>query len=412
MICPEEILALDASDPLAAKRNEFCLPEQTIYLDGNSLGPLPKGVKEAVADAVQNQWGQDLISSWNKHGWIDLATQVGEQIAPLVGASRGQVICCDSISINLFKLISSALQLNPERQIVLSQQDNFPTDLYMVQGLTSLLGAERCQLKSVTTEQLVDAIDESVAVLLLTHVNFRDGQRHDMQALTRLAHDKGVLVVWDLAHSAGAMPLSLDQHNVDFAVGCGYKYLNGGPGAPAFLYVAARHQRAIKQPLQGWMGHQTPFQFDPDYQAAEGVQQFLAGTPNILSLVALNAALAVFADVDMQHVRAKSIALAEVFIQQLSQSDCTNEFTICTPLDAPQRGSQIALAHPYAYAITQALIDRGIVADFRAPNLVRFGLTPLYTRYQDIWRTVQVLSEIMQTKRYLDKKYQTRQKVT
>lgn len=412
MKCPSDILALDATDPLSDKRKEFSLPHNTIYLDGNSLGPLPNTVNQALTDVVQQQWGNDLISSWNKHGWIDLATRVGEKIAPLIGAAPGQVVSCDSISINLFKLLASALQLNPQRRVVLSQQDNFPTDLYMVQGLASLLGSERCELVSVYAEDLVASLDESVAVLLLTHVNFRNGERHDMQALTKLAHDKGILVIWDLAHSAGAMPLELDEHQVDFAVGCGYKYLNGGPGSPAFLYVAERHQRAVDQPLKGWMGHRSPFDFSADYAGASGVSQFLAGTPNILSLVALDAALDVFANVDMQQIRDKSIALADLFIKQLKQSSCADEFKILSPLEHQHRGSQVALQHPSAYAITQALIAQNVIVDFRAPNVVRFGLTPLYTRYQDIWQSIQVLSEIMRNKRHLAPAYQVRNKVT
>ena len=261
----DEIITLDKADLLAKKRLEFDLPANTIYLDGNSLGALPKVVKSRVAEVVSQQWGNDLIKSWNSHSWIDLPIKVGEKIAPIIGAGQGQVICCDSISVNLFKLLCSALKLNSERTVVLSTKDNFPTDLYMVQGLSDLLGPDLCQLQMVEEQDIQQSLTESVAALLLTQVNFRTGRLLDMAKLTQLAHDKGVLVIWDLAHSAGALPVELDKCEVDFAVGCGYKYLNGGPGSPAFLYVAKRHQQAVKQPLSGWMGHAKPFAFDAQY---------------------------------------------------------------------------------------------------------------------------------------------------
>lgn len=403
---------LDQDDPLAKKRAEFLLPKDTIYLDGNSLGPLPIAAKERVEDVVSKQWGNDLISSWNQNNWIDLPTIVGDKIAPLIGAERGQVICCDSISINLFKLLAAALGLQSTRKVVLSQVDNFPTDLYATQGLSSLVGEKQCQLKLVEERSLVESLDRSVAVLLLTHVNFRNGEKHDMAQITKLAQDQGILVIWDLAHSAGAMPLHLDAHNVDFAVGCGYKYFNGGPGAPAFVYVAARHQPKVKQPLAGWMGDRAPFQFNPQYQPAPGINKFLSGTPNIISMAALDAALDVFKDVDLEAVWDKSTELSELFRQTVSKNKNLDGLSLISPIDTNQRGSQLAYSHPQAFAISQALIDHKVIVDFRAPNILRFGFTPLYTRFIDVFHATQILEQIFSKKLYQHKQYQAQQKVT
>jgi len=397
----EEIQTLDAEDPLRAKRAEFCLPANTIYLDGNSLGPLPIKAKERISTVIDEQWGKDLIQSWNKNHWIDLPIITGDKIAPLIGAATGQVICCDSISINLFKLLASALTLNRERKVILSPADNFPTDLYMVQGLAKLVGNDRCHLKSAAPHQLLDMLDETVA-----------GERYDIEKITQLAHTKGVLVIWDLAHSAGAFPLELDNHKVDFAVGCGYKYLNGGPGAPAFLYVAERHHSRIHQPLSGWMGHKSPFGFNPEYAAAPGIRKFLSGTPNILSLTALDAALDVFDGVDMRQVEAKSHALSSLFLELISQSKYLTPLECISPATCEARGSQLAFSHEDAYAISQALIDRQVVVDFRAPNIIRFGFTPLYLRYEDIWSAVNIFEKIIRQKLYQEPQYQIRNKVT
>jgi len=393
MNAPDAVIALDAADRLAHKRSEFSLPDNTIYLDGNSLGPLPKCVKPAIDELVTDQWGADLIHSWNRHQWIDLPSLVGEKIAPLIGAAPNQVIACDSISVNLFKLLAAALKLNTSRSIVLSQTDNFPTDLYIAQGLSDLLGEQHCQLKQVAGSDLIANLDESVAVLLLTEVNFRTGELHDMRVITELAHSKGVLVIWDLAHSAGALPIELDQCQVDFAVGCGYKYFNGGPGAPAFVYVSQRHQPSLQQPLSGWMGHKAPFNFEPNYRQGKGITRLLSGTPNILSMVALDAALTVFDQLNMHHVRLKDLNLL-------------------SPSDPQRRGSHLAYSHDDGFAITQALIEHGVVVDFRAPNIIRFGLTPLTLSYQDIWQATQILTLIMREKLYCQPKYQRRQKVT
>ncbi|MGE6462150.1 kynureninase [Pseudoalteromonas tetraodonis] len=407
-----EIVALDKADPLANKRDEFDLPADTIYLDGNSLGALPKAVKSRVAEVVNQQWGSHLIRSWNDHQWIDLPTQVGDKIAPIIGAAKGQVICCDSISVNLFKLLSSALSLNPGRNVVLSTQDNFPTDLYMVQGLSDLLGPDLCQLKLVAEQHIEQSLSDSVAVLLLTQVNFRTGQLLDMQKLTKLAHEKGILVIWDLAHSAGALPVELDNCNADFAVGCGYKYLNGGPGSPAFLYVAKRHQASVKQPLSGWMGHAKPFAFNAEYQGADNINQYLCGTPSVIAMSALDAALDVWQNVDISQIREKSIALAEVFTKLLQTHSCLSDLRLCSTENACQRGSQLAFSHTDAFAICQALIEKGVIADFRAPNILRFGFTPLYTSFEDIWNAVTILAEVVKTQLYTQPRFNLAGKVT
>lgn len=407
-----DILALDANDSLATYRDEFSLSTDTIYLDGNSLGPLPTRAQQRVSEVVAQQWGKDLIQSWNKHAWIDLPLSVGEKIAPLIGAAKGQLICCDSISVNLFKMLACALQLNSGRRLIVSQQDNFPTDLYIAQGLQSLLGKSRCELKQVRAEQLIESLNEDVAVLMLTHVNFRTGEMHDMQTLTQCAHEKGILVVWDLAHSAGAVPVELDDCQVDFAVGCGYKYLNGGPGAPAFIYVAKRHQDKLQQPLTGWMGHQSPFDFNSHYEAGSGIQQFLAGTPGILSMAALDAALDVFDNIPIKQIHEKSMALSELFCQLIKQAPELENLSNLSPIDPSERGSQIALSHPQAFAISQALIDHKIIVDYRAPNIIRFGFAPLYTRFRDVEKTVEVLCKIVRSQQYLDSRYQTKNKVT
>ena len=408
----EDILELDQHDPLAGKREQFELPDGVIYLDGNSLGALPTAAREMAAEIVKEQWGQELVRSWNTNRWIDLPVIVGEKIAPLLGAATGQLICCDSISVNLFKLLAAALNLQTNRHVVLSQRENFPADLYMTQGLGELCGPETCDLKLVEDGEIEAALDETVAVLMLTHVNYKSGKIHDMQGLTRLAHDKGILVIWDLAHSAGAVPLELDQWGVDFAVGCGYKYLNGGPGAPAFIYTAKRHQGSIQQPLSGWMGHKTPFSFDPKYRAAQGMRQFLCGTPPVLSMGVLDAALSIFEDVDMLVLREKSMRLGELFLQLVDSHDSLDELDLVSPGERTARGSQLAFAHPQAFAICQAMIERGVIADFRAPDVLRFGFAPLYLRFKDIWNSVQILSDIITNGVYREEKYSRQQKVT
>ena len=408
----ENVLDLDPGDPLAAKRGEFALPDNVVYLDGNSLGAMPLAAQQRSLHVVEQQWGRDLIQSWNSHDWIDLPITVGEKIAPLLGAARGQVICCDSTSVNLFKSLCCALGMQKDRRLVLSQTDNFPADLYIAQGLNNLSPGEICKLEVIDDSEIEARLDETVAVLMLTHVNFRSGKLHDIRRLTERAHEKGALVIWDLAHSTGALPLELDDWGVDFAVGCGYKYLNGGPGAPAFIYAAERHHASIRQPLTGWMGHQKPFSFSGEYQPAPGVQQFLCGTPPVLSMSVLDAALGVFEGVDMDELRAKSMGLSELFIQLCQSNKHLRELILVSPQNSHDRGSQLAFAHPSAFAICQALIERGVIADFRAPDILRIGLAPLYLRYKDIWDAVQILAEIMMARSYLQDQYSRPQKVT
>ncbi|MCC5451758.1 kynureninase [Rheinheimera sp. UJ51] len=408
----QELLQLDQKDPLHKLREAFVLPDDTIYLDGNSLGPMPKVCAERAQEVLHQQWSQDLIKSWNTHQWIELPSKVGSKIAALIGAAPEQVICCDSTSINLFKVLSSALLLQPKRRIVLSFNGNFPTDLYMVQGLSSLIGEDRCEMQLVEEAELEQALTEQIAVLLLSHVDFRSGKLLDMARITKLAQQQGILVIWDLAHSAGALPVALDVCQVDFAVGCGYKYLNGGPGAPAFLYVAKRHLSKVSQPLSGWMGHKAPFAFTIQYEKPAGIEHFLTGTPPVISMSVLDAALDVFADVNMQTVRAKSLALANTFHQLLTSHAELHDLTLLTPLAEAERGSQLAYRHPQAYALCQALIKRGVIADFRAPDILRLGFTPLYLRYIDMWIAIEIFSDVVKTAEYLKAEYAVKQKVT
>jgi kynureninase len=412
MITRDAISELDRLDPLALQRDAFALPRDKIYLDGNSLGALPRAAVARVQDTLQQEWGADLISSWNRHGWIDLPLQVGEKIAPLVGAAPGQVICADSISVNLFKLLSVVSLLRPERPVILSAADNFPTDLYMVQGLSRLLGEQRLRLVQLAEEEIVDALSDQVAAVLLSHVNFRSGRILPMADISSAAHAAGVLAIWDLAHSAGAMPVALDQCEVDFAVGCGYKFFNGGPGAPAWVYAARRHQDAIQQPLSGWMGHRAPFAFDPEYEAAPGMLQYLCGTPPILSMAALDAALDLFAEVDMEALRAKSVALGTLFLELLQKTELAAELRLLSPSASEQRGSQLAFSHPQAYGLVQAWIERGVVADFREPDVLRVGFAPLYNSYGDIWQALEALREVVAGREHLDPRWSERQKVT
>lgn len=353
-----ECEALDGVDPLAGWRARFALPEGVIYLDGNSLGPLPMATAAVVEDVVRRQWGRDLITSWTRHGWVDLPHRLGAKIARLIGAGPDEVIVADSISVNLFKLIAAALQLRPERRVVVAERGNFPTDLYIVQGLGELLG-ERLELRLVATEAIEAALDQRTALLMLTHVDYRTGRMHDMAGLTRAAHAAGALALWDLAHSAGAVPVDLQAAGVDLAVGCGYKYLNGGPGAPAFLFVAGRWHEQVRQPLSGWFGHARPFDFQPAYQPAPGITRFLAGTPPILSLAALEVGVDLLLEVDRDALRTKSVRLTETFIRLVEDRCAGFGFALASPRDGGRRGSQVALRHPEGYPIMQALIARG-----------------------------------------------------
>ena len=401
----------DLHDPLARCRELFHLPEGLLYFDGNSLGPLAKSVRERVRDVMEHEWGDDLIRSWNVHGWIDLPRRVAAKIAPLVGARTSEVAVADSTSVNLYKLLAAALELRPERRVILSETAQFPTDLYMAQGLAQLLG-QGYELRLTNPDGLEEAIGEDVALLCLSHVRFKSGDLLDMAKINETAHRHGVLVLWDLSHSAGALGVDLSCSGADFAVGCSYKFLNGGPGAPAFLYVAERHLDEVSSPLAGWMGHDAPFAFDLDYRPAPGIDRFLCGTAPILSLAALDAALEAFADVDMAQVRRKSMALGDLFLKLVGQQCAGLGVDFACPAAAERRGSQVSLAHPEGYAVVQALIARGVVPDFRTPDVMRFGLTPLYQRYTDVWDAVQVLREVLATREWDQPRFLERQKVT
>jgi len=411
-ITREALTKRDAADPLARFRAEFELPEDVIYLDGNSLGPLPRTVRERVASCVAEEWGNGLIRSWNDAGWVDLPSKVGGKIGALIGAEPESVVATDSTSVNLFKVLSAALALRPDRRVVISEKTNFPTDLYMVEGLTELLGQGHELRLIEDPSELPGALGEDVAAVMLTHVNYRSGYMHDMAAVTASVHEAGALAIWDLAHSAGAVPVDLSSAGADFAVGCGYKYLNGGPGAPAFAYVAPRHQETARQPLTGWFAHKAPFAFEPHFEATEGIKRFLCGTPPVLAMTALDAALDLWSEVDMTALREKSVALTECFIE-LVETRCANlGLALASPRDAARRGSQVSFAHEQGYPVMQALIARGVIGDFRAPDLLRFGFTPLYTRFADVWNAVGHLEEILRTRSWDRPEFHARAAVT
>jgi kynureninase len=404
-----DIRSLDEVDPLRNFRSRFDLPEGLVYLDGNSLGALPHASLARIDDVVRREWGQDLIRSWNSNHWINAPQRIGAKIARLIGAKSGEVIAADSTSINIFKLLSAGIQLNSDRHIILSELGNFPTDAYMMQGLSALTDG-RIQQKLVETENIQSQLTDEVAVLLLTHTHYKTGRLHDMKAVTRAAQAQGILVIWDLSHSAGALPVDLNGCNADFAVGCGYKYLNGGPGAPAFLFVAERHQGNVFPVLSGWMGHAEPFEFDDHYVPGHGMDRFLCGTPGILGMATLECGVDLMLDADIKQIRGKSQALGQLFIE-LVEARCDG-FALVSPRDADQRGSQVSFKHPDGYAIMRALIERDIIGDFRAPDILRFGFTPLYTRYEDIWLAVEALSSIMKSGEWKSDKHTVRTAVT
>lgn len=387
-----DIQSLDRNDPLAHLRARFSLPEGLIYLDGNSLGALPRSVKARLDEVIATQWGEGLIRSWNTHDWIDLPGRVGDRIGRLIGSPAGTVTVADSTSINLFKALTAAIHLRSERRVILSEKGNFPTDAYIAAGLAELLGQGH-ELRLVEAHELAAALNADVAVLMLTEVNYRTGARLDMAGLTAAAHAAGALTVWDLCHSAGAFPVDLTAAGADFAVGCGYKYLNGGPGAPAFIYAAPRHHAGLRQPLTGWLGHAAPFSFAETYRPAEGIARMRVGTPPILSLQALDAALDAFEGVDLAAVKAKADKLFDLFVGEVTA--VAPELVLATPTDPARRGTQVSLRHSEAYAVMQALIARGVIGDFREPDILRFGLTPLYLRFEDIHRAAQILGEII-----------------
>lgn len=404
----DEARARDAADPLRPLRDRFALPVGKIYLDGNSLGALPRATAARVARAVTGEWGGDLIASWNTHGWIDLPARLGARVAPLIGAAADEVIVADSTSVNLFKLLVAGCTAREGRGTVLTEPGNFPTDLYVADGVARLLPGRR--VRTVPASDIAGAIDGDTAVVLLTHVHYKSGAMHDMAALTAAAHAQGALVLWDLSHSAGAVPVDLAGCDADLAVGCGYKYLNGGPGAPAFLYVARRLQDALRSPLSGWMGHAAPFAFDDGYAPADGMKRFLCGTPPVLAMAALEAGIATFDGVDLAALFAKGRALGDAFVA-LVEARCEG-LTLLSPRLASARGSHVSFAHPEAYALCQALIARGVTGDFRAPDAIRFGFAPLYLGFEDVWNAVDVLRDVLVTRAFDRPEFSRRHRVT
>lgn len=403
---------LDAADPLREYRARFDLPEGVIYLDGNSLGALPKATPERLAQVVREEWGEGLIRSWNSADWITMPQRVGGKIAPLIGAAADEVIAADSTSVNLFKLIAAALRMRPGRKTILSEPGNFPTDLYMIAGLEAQGLATR---RLAPREAIADALNQDVALLLLTHVHYKTGEVFDMAALTRAAHAAGALVLWDLSHSAGAIPVDLngcvsDGDGADFAVGCGYKYLNGGPGAPAFAYAARRHHDALQQPLTGWMGHAAPFAFSDDYAPGAGMNRLLAGTPPILGLAALECGVDLIAEIGIGRLAEKSRKLSEFFRWCLAEQGVNLD--LASPPDPTHRGSQFSFRHPEAYAICQALIARGVIGDFRDPDILRFGFAPAYVSFEDVAEAARHLAEVLDRDEWRREEFRERAAVT
>ncbi len=423
----DDCLESDRRDPLAAQREKFVVPDGVLYLDGNSLGALPRATAAAVARVVEEEWGTQLIRAWNDAGWMDLPRRVGAKIARVIGALPQEVICADSTSVNLFKVLATALRLQAERpqvsmrdrRVILSEKSNFPTDLYIAQGLADWLGS-RYEVRLVEFNEIAAAIDDSVAVVMLTHVNYRTGAKHSMTPITYRAQQAGALVIWDLAHSAGAVPVDLNAARADFAVGCGYKYLNGGPGAPAFVYVADRHLRALAEqrfvhPLSGWMGHRAPFEFSAQFEPARGIDRFGVGTPSILALAALECGVDTVLAAGMEAIRAKSVQLTELFLRLVEDRCADTGMKIVTPRDASYRGSQVSLAHEHAWPVMQALIARGVIGDFREGSgggLLRFGFAPLYNRFVDVWDAVEAMRDVFATRAWDTPAFLARKRVT
>jgi kynureninase len=404
----DEAAQLDATDPLSFARERFRLPDGVIYLDGNSLGALPAATLPALANTAEQQWGEGLIASWNKHGWIDWPTRIAAKLSPIVGAKPNELLIADSTSVCLFKLLAAAARARPGRSTMVSRNRNFPTDLYVAQGLCDLLGLT---LKTVEPEEVAGAIDADTAVVTVTHVDYRSAAVCNMRAINNAASDAGALVVWDLSHSAGAIELDLNGSGAGLAVGCGYKYLNGGPGAPAFLYVAEALQEELANPLQGWMGHAEPFAFVDDYQPAAGMLKFLTGTPSILALAALEAGLGTFDGLAMSDIAAKSRSLSQLFIDEV-EARSGSGVRLASPRDPIQRGSHVVFAHPEGYAVMQALSDRRVIGDFRTPDLMRFGFAPLYNSHAEIICAAEILADIVNNREWDRPRFKARAKVT
>ena len=403
----EQAKELDAADPLAPFRDRFHVPDGVIYLDGNSLGCLPKATRSAMSRAIEQEWGEGLIRSWNDAGWFEMGARVGAKIAPLIGAQPHEVIACDSTSVNIFKLIAAGLAMRPKRKVILSEPGNFPTDLYMIEGLERQGLAER---RLAPRERMAEALDGEVAVLMLTHAHYKTGELFDMKALTKAAHEAGALVLWDLSHSTGALPVDLVGVEADFAVGCGYKYLCGGPGAPAFAFVAERHHAHLSQPLTGWFGHARPFAFSDDYDAAPGIEQLQCGTSPVLGLTALEVGVDLIAEIGVERLHEKSQALSEFFLEALEAHGV--DLPLVSPADSAARGSQVSFRHEGAYAICQALIARGVIGDFRDPDILRLGFAPAYLRFCDMAEAARHLAEVLASEEWRHDAFAKRAAVT
>ena len=407
----DDARALDDRDPLAAYRDAFVLPEGLIYLDGNSLGPMSKAVPDVMAETVEREWAEGLITSWNKAGWWRLPVTLGDKVAPLVGAAEGQIVVSDSTSVNIYKAVQAALAMRPGRSVIVTEAGGFPTDLYITEGAMQARGGLTRRLIGEAGVGLDDALGDDVALVLLSHVDYRSGELLDMAGITRRAQAAGAVVVWDLCHSAGVVPVALDACKVDLAVGCTYKYLNGGPGAQSWIYAAERHHGSIRQPLSGWWGHAEPFAFERDYRPDSGIKAFLCGSQAVLGLRALGAALDVMKDLDLAAVRAKSQRLTGLFIELVERECAGQGVGIFSPRDADRRGSQVALTHDEGYAVMQALIARGVVGDFRMPNIMRFGFAPLYVGYADVWNAVAILKDVLESGAWQAPQYAVRAEV-
>ena len=394
-IDPASIATLDQHDPLRHKRDAFLLPDGVIYLDGNSLGPMPKAALRELKIAAEQEWGKDLIRSWNTAGWFDLPGTLGDRIARLIGAAPGETVITDTASINIYKAIHAGLKLRPDRSVVVAEGSGFPADIYMIEGVASVRPDMRIRLEGVDGPRIEDLIDDDVAVVLVNHVDYRTGTLRDMSALTGRIHEAGAIAIWDLCHSAGVLKVDLNANGADFAVGCTYKYLNGGPGAPAFVFAAKRHHGKLSQPLTGWWGHASPFAFDRSFRPGDGIRPMLCGTQPILSMRALAGALEVWEDVDLDQVREKSVRLTDLFIALVEEGCGSFGVTLAAPRERTTRGSQVSFRHPHGYEIMQALIDQGVIGDFRSPDFMRFGFAPLYLSYTDVYVAATILHDIL-----------------
>jgi kynureninase len=411
MTSREACVARDSVDPLRAFRDGFLLPEGIIYLDGNSLGPMPKAAAGILNRTIEQEWGQDLIKSWNSAGWFDMPSRLGDRIGALLGAAPGQTLVCDTTSINLYKAIHAAVGLRPDRNVVIAEEESFPTDLYIVEGAMKSAGRPmQRRLIGSDGPSIETLLDEEVAVAVLSHVNYRTGALLDMAAITKRLHDAGALVVWDLCHSIGVVEIAFDLNAVDFAVGCTYKYLNGGPGSPAFIAVAKTHQAAAQHPLSGWWGHAAPFAFDRDFRPNAGIKRFLCGTQPIISMRGVDVALDAMEGVEVAALRQKSLALTELFMARVAA--LLPHLEIVTPRAPSLRGSQVGISFDKGYAVIQAMIARGVIGDFRAPDLMRFGFAPLYVRFQDVWDAAEMLASCIDAQVWRDPRFNRKLDVT